>query len=132
VPDRDRFELIGEDVGDDVRVLVLRGDADRYRAEEVNRAIRRARENGRRVVVDMSETSFMDSSMLAALVAASEDARRQADAVVLVVQTARLRRSLEVKGLGGILTVAESREQALRLLAERGDASADEPEPEPA
>jgi anti-anti-sigma factor len=125
VPDRS-FELIREDAGDAVRVIAVRGDADRFHAEAVSRAIQAARDDDRDVVVDLSEAAFMDSSMLATLVAASEQSRLRARELVLIVQTPRLRRSLEVKGLAGILRVADSREQALELLA--GEARpADEP-----
>jgi anti-anti-sigma factor len=124
VPDPGAFRLNKEDVGESVRVVAVRGDADRFHAEAVGRAIHAAGEDGRHVVADLSEASFMDSSMLATLVAASEQGRRRAREVVLVVQTPRLRRSLEVKGLAGILRVADSREQALELLAEQGDTAA--------
>jgi anti-sigma B factor antagonist len=118
VADRGSFELTGEDVGDVVRVVAMRGDADRFQAERVSRAIHAARDEGRSVVVDMAQTTFMDSSMLAALVAASDPDAHQSTRVVLIVATPRLRRSLEVKGLGGILTVSDSRENALGLLAD--------------
>jgi len=127
VPDEGPFELIEEDVGESVRVIALRGDADRFRAETVSRAIQGAWGDGRTVVVDMSDTAFMDSSMLAALVAASDQARRRPESLVLVVRAARLKRSLEVKGLGGILTVADSREQALEIVERGGDETVPEP-----
>ena len=127
MPERSSFELTTEDVGDAIRVVALRGDADRYRAEAVRRTIQAARAEGRAVVVDMAETTFMDSSMLATLVAASDDSRRRGALLVLVVQTPRLRRSLEVKGLGGILAVAGSRSDALDLLAAEGGESVPEP-----
>jgi len=127
VPERSSFELTTEDVGDAIRVVALRGDADRYRAEAVRRTIQAARAEGRAVVVDMAETTFMDSSMLATLVAASDDSRRRGALLVLVVQTPRLRRSLEVKGLSGILAVAGSRSDALDLLAAEGGESVHEP-----
>ena len=127
VPDRASFELSEEDVGESVRVVVLRGDADRFRAPTVTHALQRAWADDRTVVVDMSEMTFMDSSMLAALVAASDHARRRAEPLVLVVGAARLRRSLEVKGLGQLLAVADSREQALAMVQRRGDESMPEP-----
>jgi anti-anti-sigma factor len=132
VPERDSFKLTTEDVGDAVRIVALRGDADRFRVEQVTRAIQEARADGRTAIVDLAGTAFMDSSMLAAFVAASDDSRRQGGELVLVVQTPRLRRSLEVKGLGGILKVADSRAQALELLGEAGGESAGESVPEPA
>jgi anti-anti-sigma factor len=127
VPEPGSFELTTEDVGDAVRIVALRGDADRFHAEEVSRAVHRARADGRTAVIDMAGTTFMDSSMLAALVAASDDSRRSGGDLVLVVETPRLRRSLEVKGLGGILTVADSRAHALDLLGAAGGESVPEP-----
>ena len=132
MPDSGSFEITIEDVGDDIRIVALTGDADRFRAEAVTRAVQAARTESRAVVVDLAKTTFMDSSMLAALVAASEQGRKRAERLVLVVKTPRLRRSLEVKGLNTILVVAGSREQAVELLAGRGDASAGESVPEPA
>jgi anti-anti-sigma factor len=132
VPDRSSFELTTEDVGDAVRIVALRGDADRFQAEFVTRAIRAARAEGRAVVVDMAQTTFMDSSMLAALVAASDHDEQPSQRLVLIVGTPRLRRSLEVKGLGSILSVTDSREKALELLAGGGDESAGDSVSEPA
>jgi anti-anti-sigma factor len=132
VPERGSFELTTEDVGDSVRIVVLRGDADRFRAEQVTRAIQGARADGRTAVVDLAETDFIDSSMLAAFVAASDDSRRDGGELVLVVETPRLRRSLEVEGLGGILTVADSRAHALELLDASGGEAPGESVPEPA
>ena len=129
--DPSSFELTTEDAGDGIRIVAVRGDADRFRAEAVTRAIQRARSDGGGVVVDMAETTFMDSSMLATLVAASDDSRRHGGLLVLVVATPRLRRALEIKGLSGILTVAGSRAQALDLLAAEGE-SPGESVPEPA
>jgi anti-sigma B factor antagonist len=132
VPDRGSFELSTEDVAGDIRIVALSGDADRFRAEEVTRAIQAAGDQVRAVIVDMTRTTFMDSSMLATLVAASEEAREATRRLVLVVEARRLRRSLEVKGLTGILTVVDSREHALELLAGGGDESPGESVPEPA
>ena len=127
--DPSAFALTNEDMGDDVRVLAVRGDADRFRVDAVNRAIQEARDDGRDVIVDLSETSYLDSSMLAALVGASEEGRRRAEALVILLETPRLRRAFEMKGLQSVLSVANSRDQALELLAGR-DEHADEPTPE--
>jgi anti-anti-sigma factor len=118
VPEGGPFDLTTEDVGDAIRVVVVSGDADRFRADAVARAIQQARDDGRDVVVDLSQASYMDSTMVATLVAASERGRRRSARLVIVVKAARLRRSLEVKGLEPILTVSESREDALELLGE--------------
>jgi anti-sigma B factor antagonist len=120
MPGQDSFEVTTEDVGD-ARVLGVRGEADRFRTEEVSGAIDAARREGRKAVVDLSAVTYLDSSMLAALVAASEQGRRRAEPLVIVCETPRLRRSLQLKGLETILQIVESREQALELLAGSGE-----------
>lgn len=118
---RDSFELAADDIGDDVRVLVVSGEADRFRTDEVRAAIEAARADGRDVVMDLSAVSYLDSSMIAVLVAASEQGRRRAERLVVLCETPRLRRSLELKGLETILQVAGSRDAAVELA--RGGAS---------
>lgn len=126
MPERGSFELTTEDLGDAIRIVALRGDADRHRVPEVSQALQTARADGRATVVDLSQTEFMDSSMLAAFVAASDDSRYGGGDLVLVVGTPRLRRSLEVKGLGGILRVADTRAHAIELLGAGGGESVPE------
>ena len=113
------FELTFEDVGDEVRVLVLTGEADRFRTEDVSRAVGAAREEGREVIIDLSAVSYLDSSMLAALVAASDQGRRRSRRLVVQCRAPRLRRSLELKGLESILHIVETRDEALQRV--RGD-----------
>jgi anti-sigma B factor antagonist len=115
--DLERFQLDRDDVTDRVSVLALNGDADRFRAEVVGDAIDEVRQEDREVVVDLSETSYLDSSMLSALVAASERSRRRAEPLVIVCASERLRRSLQIKGLEAILRIVDTREEALDLLA---------------
>jgi anti-anti-sigma factor len=119
VADASSFQLITEDVGDRVRVVALRGDADRFRVKEVGHAIEAARADDREVVIDLSAATYVDSSMLAALVSASERDRRRSDALVVLVETPRLRRSFEVKGLQTILRVAANRDDAVEMAAKR-------------
>jgi anti-sigma B factor antagonist len=115
--DLERFQLDREDVTDRVSVLALSGDADRFRADVVGDAIDEVRQEDREVVVDLSGTSYLDSSMLSALVAASERSRRRAEPLVIVCPSERLRRSLQIKGLEAILRIVDTREEALDLLA---------------
>jgi anti-sigma B factor antagonist len=117
--DADAFSIVTEDVGDDVRIVALHGEADRFRTDDVNAAIERTRDDARKVIVDMSAASYVDSSMLATLVAASEYGSRRSGGLVVLCETPRLRRSLQLKGLESIFHLAETREQALELAAAR-------------
>jgi anti-sigma B factor antagonist len=119
MPEQDAFQLIREDLADDVSVVALRGDADRFQAEAVTAAIDKVRDDGRHVVMEVSDTTYIDSTMIAALVATSEQGRRRAGPLVVICGNDRLRRSLRIKGLESILAIAGDREQALGLLAQQ-------------
>jgi anti-anti-sigma factor len=118
--DRYPFELTYEDVGDRVRILTLRGEADRFHTDAVTRAIDDVRAEDRDVIVDLSAAAYLDSTMLSALVAASEQGRRRARPLIVLCESPRLRRSLQLKGLETILRLADTREQALELVAGGG------------
>lgn len=126
--DPNTFQLSHEDVGPRVRILAVRGEADRFSTDAVDAAVEDARTAGRGVIVDLSDATYLDSSMLATLVVASEEGRRRAQPLVILCATPRLRRSLELKGLQSILRVTDSREQAVALVesSPRGDEPASE------
>ena len=113
----DTFELSREDLTDRVSLLVVRGEADRFHADAVSTAIEQVRSDDRDTILDVSAATFLDSSMLALLVAASERGRRHNSPLVIVCQNDRLRRSLQLKGLEAILELADDRDHALELIA---------------
>jgi anti-sigma B factor antagonist len=93
-------------------VVQLAGELDLYNAEEVRRALAEAIASGpRRIVVDMTEVEFVDSTALGVLV----EARSQLghDAFRLAAPQLGTRRTLEVSGLDRHLPVHESVEDAL-------------------
>ena len=117
MPERDSFQLTREELSERVGLLVLTGEADRFRVDQVCDSIDQVRGDDREVVVDLSGVTYMDSSMLAALVAASEHSRRRGKPLVIVCENTRLRRSLELKGLENVLQLADDHDQALALLS---------------
>jgi anti-sigma B factor antagonist len=116
MPDPSSFQIEPEDVGPRVRILTVQGEADRFGTDAVSSAVDDARADGRGVIIDLSEATYLDSSMLATLVAVSEQGRRDNSPLVILCGAARLRRSLELKGLQSILSLANSREHALELV----------------
>ena len=116
MPEPDTFELIREDLTDRVSLLTVRGEADRFRTDAVSAAIEQVRSDDRDTILDVSAATYLDSSMLAALVSASEQGRRHNSPLVIVCQNERLRRSLQLKGLEAILQLADDRDHALELI----------------
>ena len=110
-----RFDV--EVVDDSTAVIVAEGELDLSNVALLEECVEHARRDGRkRLVVDLSEVTHMDSTVLAKLIGAHQSAA-PAGAVVLVVPEGMIRRTLEVRGLDAVFRVASSREAALRELA---------------
>lgn len=94
-------------------IVRLAGELDLYNAGDVASAIEElAAESPSRVVIDLSEVAFVDSTALGTLV----EARRQLgqDALVLVAPGIDVSRALEVSGLDQHFTMRGSVDEALQ------------------
>ena len=97
----------------DAVVVALRGELDLYSAPEVRGALERAAEvRAVRIVVDLEEVEFVDSTAIAALVQARSRAGR--GGVLLAAPTAEVRRALTVAGLDGYFDLRDSVADAVR------------------
>lgn len=100
-----------ETVNGDV-VIRLAGELDLYNAEEVRAALARAIESApRRVVVDMADVEFVDSTALGVLIEARSKLGREG--LALAAPQLDTRRTLQVSGLDRHLTVHDTVEGAL-------------------
>jgi anti-anti-sigma factor len=110
-PQRDRPVLAVDLAGSSV-VVRLGGELDLYNAEHVRAALASAADGDHaRVVVDMSQVEFVDSTALTVLV----EARRKLgkERFVLAAPQAAIRRTLSVSGIDRHLVVRDSVEDAL-------------------
>lgn len=80
-------------------ILAIRGEIDALTAPCLRRSIERACELGVPVVLDMERVTFMDSSAIAALIAASGLADRRPTSVQIQNPSDQVRRVLTVTGL---------------------------------
>ena len=95
-------------------VLALSGEADMSTAVKFNESFFSAVRSGiRRVVADLTEVSFIDTTMLNALVVGHRRMVRDQGSFAVVCSGPRVARVLEITGLGQILDVFRSREDAL-------------------
>jgi anti-sigma B factor antagonist len=95
-------------------VVKLGGELDLYNAPQIRDALRQAcADSPERVVVDLSEVEFVDSTALGVLI----EARTQLDnrrAFLLASPGLETRRALEISGLDRHFTVHESVSDALK------------------
>jgi anti-anti-sigma factor len=107
------FELRSTRVGDAVVVAIV-GEIDMANAPEVSKAIDGGHGSANRVVVDLSEVTFLDSSALNAFVQSQQELA-QRDVAFRIVSPAdhAVRNVFEITRLTEPLSVVDSLEEAL-------------------
>ena len=100
------------------RVVTAAGELDRTDLAYLKRALREAfDETSAGVVLDMADTTYIDSSILAALIAESIDADERGSRLVIATGTGGILRSLELKGLTQVMHITTSVDEAVARLS---------------
>ena len=106
------FRSVEESVDDSTQLVQIYGDVDLKTARSFRGALDEAAQDGKpRLIVDMSEVPFMDSSGLAALIGAQKAFREQTR--LIVVCPDNLRRIFEVTRLDSLVSIVGSLPEAL-------------------
>jgi len=112
----DANPIVLDDAAGDVVVVVIEGEHDIYTAPTLRERLDEALDRGGGVVVDLTGATFVDSSVLGALL----DARRRAHEseqgfVVSIGDTVEpgVRRILDITGLVPVLPVVNGRDEAI-------------------
>jgi anti-sigma B factor antagonist len=112
------FGLTDESLGAEEHVLALSGEVDARSAPRLgSRLFGLAEEGKTRVVVDLSEVTFMDSTGIGVLMHALRHFSLRHARMVLVCPTERILRPFQITGLVSHLTIVDSRERALAAFA---------------
>jgi anti-sigma B factor antagonist len=118
------FSLTEDALDDDRHVLAVRGEIDLFTAPELKQKLTDAIESGRsRIVVDLTETSFLDSTALGVLIGAVKRLRAREGALVIVNVDQNIAKTFEITGLDQIFTILGSREEAIAALDAAGTQS---------
>ena len=100
------------------RLLAVSGELDLTSVGNLRRRLDAAFAEGPpRLVVDLSGVTHMDSTGLAELISAHQRAMELEGRLILVVPSAPIRRTLEIRGVVNLFTVVESRDGARELLS---------------
>jgi anti-sigma B factor antagonist len=112
--------VLGVEREGDACVVKLGGELDLYNAPQVRQALMEACEDAPgRVVVDLSEVEFVDSTALGVLIEARTRLNNRR-AFLLAAPGLETRRALEISGLDRHFTVHESVPEALAAKIELG------------
>ena len=97
-------------------VIRLAGELDIARRDEIRRALQ-PNDAGGPILVDLSEVTYADSTVIAGLLRLRNDADAAQRRIALLIGDARLTRLLQYAGLAHAFTVFDDRASALTYLA---------------
>src|SRR5690349_14407353 len=111
------FDINTEQLSDDAYVIALSGEVDLYTAPEFKQQLLDVIAKGAKtVVVDFSNTTFIDSTTLGVLVGGVKRLRANDGQLSLVCSDRNITKILEITGLGRVFTIHGTREDAVASL----------------
>ena len=116
-----RFELSDHTVDSETHVIELGGEIDLYTAPEFKERMAEIIDEGKtRVVVDLSEATFIDSTTLGVLVGGVKRLRPAGGSLVLVCTDENILKIFEITGLDRVFPIHATRDEALADVATGG------------
>jgi len=108
------FDVQTEKVDDSTYVIALSGEVDLYTAPEFKQQLLDVISNGGKdVVVDFTDTTFIDSTTLGVLVGGVKRLRVQDGRLALVCSDRNITKIFEITGLDRVFTIFPTRDEAL-------------------
>lgn len=97
--------------------VCLEGEFDLANAPALDVEIDRALDSGHDLIMDLSDATFVDSSVIHVFVRAAQAARGRKQTMVLQLGTAAIvERALELSGIERVLPRAHDRQEAVRMI----------------
>jgi anti-sigma B factor antagonist len=117
VEQSDDFHIETERVSDDTALVALQGQVDLHTAPELRDQLVAAIENGAiNLVVDLTETTFIDSMTLGVLLGAVKRLRPRGGRLRIVCDDSNIRKIFEITLLDRVFALYGTRAQALERL----------------
>jgi anti-sigma B factor antagonist len=107
------FAIADRYLGDETHVVAVRGEIDLFTAPEFKQRVAAPIDAGRtHVIVDLTETTFIDSSSLGVLIGAHRRLRRHGGRLVIVCTSDAIAKTFRITGLDSVFTIVGSLEEA--------------------
>jgi anti-sigma B factor antagonist len=108
------FDIKTEQLGDDAYVIALAGEVDLYTAPEFKQQLLEViGQGGKQVIVDFSDTTFIDSTTLGVLVGGVKRLRTNEGQLSLVCSERNITKIFEITGLDRVFTIYPTRGAAV-------------------
>src|ERR1700704_1909549 len=118
------FAVTEHPIDSERHVLAVRGEIDLFTAPELKQVLAESIEAGRvRIIVDLTETTFLDSTALGVLIGAVKRLRSRDGALAIVNVDENISKTFEITGLDQIFPISATRDEAIKALADEAPAS---------
>jgi anti-sigma B factor antagonist len=108
------FDIKTEQLGDDAFVISLAGEVDLYTAPEFKQQLLEViGQGGKQVIVDFSDTTFIDSTTLGVLVGGVKRLRTNEGQLSLVCSDRNITKIFVITGLDRVFTIYPTRVEAV-------------------
>jgi anti-sigma B factor antagonist len=113
------FDITTEQLGEGRHVISLSGEVDLYTAPEFKQQLLEVISQGAQtVIVDLTNTTFIDSTTLGVLVGGVKRLRPNGGQVSLVCSDRNITKIFEITGLDRVFTIHATREEAVEAISE--------------
>jgi anti-sigma B factor antagonist len=111
------FSLTEESIDDERHLIAVRGEIDLFTAPDLKATLLGAIDAGKnRIVVDLTDTAFLDSTALGVLIGAIKRVRARDGALTIVNVDPNIAKTFEITGLDQIFTISPTRDEAIAAL----------------
>jgi anti-sigma B factor antagonist len=111
------FDIKTEQLNGTAYVIALAGEVDLYTAPEFKQQLLEViAQGGRQVIVDFSDTTFIDSTTLGVLVGGVKRLRTSDGQLSLVCSDRNITKIFEITGLDRVFTIYPTRDEAVASL----------------
>ncbi|WP_308213597.1 STAS domain-containing protein [Solirubrobacter phytolaccae] len=108
------FAIEDRSIDADTHVVAVTGEIDLFTAPEFKQRVSAPIDEGRtHVIVDLTDTTFIDSSSLGVLIGAHRRLRRLEGRLVIVCSNDAIVKTFRITGLDGVFTIVERMDEAL-------------------
>jgi anti-sigma B factor antagonist len=118
------FAITEHPIDGERHVLAVRGEIDLFTAPELKQVLAESIEGGRiRIIVDLTDTTFLDSTALGVLIGAVKRLRSRDGALAIVNIDDNIAKTFEITGLDQIFTIVPTRDEAVEAVDPARDAA---------
>jgi anti-sigma B factor antagonist len=114
------FDIKTEKLSEEAYVIALSGEVDLYTAPELKQQLLEVIGNGAKdVIVDLSDTTFIDSTTLGVLVGGVKRLRPNGGQLTLVCSDRNITKIFEITGLDKVFPIHATRSEAVETIDSR-------------